>query len=494
MSYNRITGAKASQGLRATLAGALLALLLAPGSGHADLMADIAALSTSTDSPLNWPEPPQPRSRSSRGQATIAPLFSSEQGSWPFEPFTHNGLFAVIANYQQQHPRGVHLRGGDVDLATLQRQLGDSRVLRPHKDGYLLSYPVVIGADAGLIVQDTTLYLDIYAGAAIINRGDLTVRDATVTVWQGQRPRARIAQYRPFITGWAGSRTWLDGAVLDRLGYDAHLSRGLTLARSQAQSANLPPARLVARHSRFDNLSSGLELRQGEAWISDSEFHRNRHYGIDASDSRLRVRASEFRDTRLNSSLRVQGDSRLRVTDTLFAGAHKSALESPGFSGELTLLRSVIGHSGSHGLALSANGPARLRLADSVIAGNQLSGVQLQGPIQATLTGNRFRHNRRPALRVDARQPAGEVELLLWRNHIGRSDQAILTGAALARLAMADNQLELATIEHDWLRGYLAPLQSEVAQRLFRHGCPVDIRADEHNRPRFQATGRRGCP
>lgn len=464
-----------------------LLMLALSSPANAGLESEVQALAGT----MNWPLPPQQADidRREGGQITVAPLFSSEQGSWPFEPFTHNGLFTVIANYQQQHPRGLHLSTGHLSLGELHRQLDDPRILRRHKDGYLLSYPLVIDSDGHLEIADSTLYLDIFAGAAIINRGTLSVTDARVTVWQGQRPRADIANYRPFITSWAGSQTWLDHATLERLGYNAHLSRGLTLARSQAQSDTTPDAQIVIRDSVLESLTTGLEVREGQAWIARSQFRDSHHYGIDARNSMVQLQDSEVRNTRLNSAIRLQQRAHLQLTDTLLVGAGKSALESPGFNGQVLLNRAVLSASGSHGLALTANSPSELLITDSIIAGNTLSGAQLAGPVRAVLARNRLQNNQRAALRVDAPTGEAEVELLLWRNQLGRSEQAVIDAAPLARLAMAENHIELAAIEYDWLAGTLAPLQSVLAQRLFRAGCGVELRADEAGLPVLLPSG-----
>jgi len=46
-----------------------------------------------------------------RTQVSLQPMFSSQQGSWPIEPFVNNGTFRANAGYQSHHPQAVIISG-----------------------------------------------------------------------------------------------------------------------------------------------------------------------------------------------------------------------------------------------------------------------------------------------------------------------------------------------------------------------------------------------
>lgn len=117
---------------------------------------------------LQVSERPRPAGRAS---VSLQPMFSSQAGSWPFEPFVNNGLFRAIAGYQAHHPQAVMVRGGSISLAQLHDALNDPKIIKRYKDGYLLSYPLVIASDGGLLLEGTSLYLYSYSGTALINQG-----------------------------------------------------------------------------------------------------------------------------------------------------------------------------------------------------------------------------------------------------------------------------------------------------------------------------------
>ena len=158
-------------------------------------------------------------------------MFSAQQGSWPFEPFVHNGMFKEIAQYQRQHPRIIVIQGGRATLGMLYRQLSNERILRRHQGGYLLSYPLMIAPDAALVLENEPLFLQAHTGTALINRGALHISNALVASHTNNQDTP-AGNTRPFLMNWAGSQLHMDNASIRNLGYDAYLSRGITTAIS----------------------------------------------------------------------------------------------------------------------------------------------------------------------------------------------------------------------------------------------------------------------
>ncbi|MCS5516615.1 hypothetical protein NWF32_21630 [Pseudomonas qingdaonensis] len=129
-------------------------------------------------------------------------MFSAQGGSWPFEPFVNNGLFRAVAGYQAHHPQAVLIQGGSITLAQLADTLNNPQVLKRYKDGYLLSYPLMIAADGGLVLEGTSLYLYSYSGTALINQGWLGLNQSRLKAWPATRPATPSAP---------GARSWWPG-------------------------------------------------------------------------------------------------------------------------------------------------------------------------------------------------------------------------------------------------------------------------------------------
>ena len=220
-----------------------------------------SALDSLRDSLAGGPSVEQVSARlpSARAKTSLRTMFSAQVGSWPFEPFVHNGLFKVIAGYQASHPQALRISAGRIDLEQLFRAVGNPQILRRHKDGYLLSYPLLIDADAALVVDNASLYLNANSGSALINQGQLVLRHALVQGWSGAHTETAQAGFRPFIVSWAGSVTLVDHSTLSRLGYNAHLARGLGAARSAEQDERNAPASLWIHDSLFDELTTAVD-------------------------------------------------------------------------------------------------------------------------------------------------------------------------------------------------------------------------------------------
>src|SRR5690606_17729740 len=115
--------------------------------------------------------------------------------------------------------------------------------------------------------------------------------------------------YRPFVINWAGSQLQIQNSELSKLGYNGHLSRGMSTARSSQQGANVAPASVLVSDSRFSDMSVGLELTQAQARIETSAFDNMQQYALDLADSRFEIKHNRIEGVRNLSGIRVGGRS-----------------------------------------------------------------------------------------------------------------------------------------------------------------------------------------
>lgn len=424
---------------------------------------------------------------SARARVSKRTMFSSQAGSWPFEPFVHNGLFRVIAGYQASHPQALQISGGQIDLVQLHRAVGDPEILRPHKDGYLLSYPLLIATDAALLVENTTLYLNANSGSALINQGQLVLRHAMVQGWRGtQTDGAPVERaqpgFRPFIVSWAGSFTLVDNSTLSRLGYNAYLARGLGVARSAAQGARIPPARLWVRDSLFDELSTAVDASDALLRVDNSRFERLQQYALDIADSQLRLQGNRIDQVRNNSGIRIRGRSSGRVEDNVISVTGKAGIEVLEQRGDLLLAGNLLGTSAGNAIQLRESGAeGSLLLLRNHILNSGYSGIDALNVKRAHVAGNRI--GGTPEYAISFRHPAaGGERLVLTGNDLGHTGKALIRVEGQDSLILGDNRFHLTPPHQKVLAGDLLPLQGPLLDALREPGCFIEVRPNRSSK------------
>ncbi|MEI2829895.1 right-handed parallel beta-helix repeat-containing protein [Pseudomonas mosselii] len=415
-----------------------------------------------------------------RASVSLQPMFSSQAGSWPFEPFVNNGLFRAIAGYQAHHPQAVVLRGGSISLAQLHDALHDPRVLKRYKDGYLLSYPLMIGADAGLRLEGTRLYLYSFSGTALINQGWLGLNQSTLESVAGDKPGNTDRAWRPFVVAWAGSHTEVIGSTLKRLGYNANLSRGLSTALSTQQAASTRPATLLVEASHFSELSSAVELQHSQATIIDSRFEGSQQYAIDTRDSQLNLRGNQLRGVDNNSGVRLRGQTRALIENNLILGAAKAAIEISDQHGTVLLAGNRIGDSRGHGIQLRNLAPtaeAPLLIDDNLLASSQGSAVDASEVTGLTLVGNRIGNTPEYAisLRNATPQPG---PLVISGNRLGQVGKAVVRVEGVREVELGGNRFDGKALLQNLLAGDLLALQGPVLEAMLVQEQMVRVRQD----------------
>lgn len=417
-------------------------------------------------------------------------MFSAQSGSWPFEPFVNNGLFRAIAGYQPSHPQAVVISGGAISLEQLHQRMGDARVIKPYKDGYLLSYPLMIAADGGLLVHDSKLYLYTPSGTALINQGALSLRNASVESVSDGDSADTDRPFRPFIIAWAGSRTEVSESQLRRLGYNAHLSRGLSTARSAAQTSQAP-AQVLIRDSRFEALSS-VELQYAMAVVERSQFSHLQQYGLDLQDSRLHLADNRIEQVRNQSGIRVRGSSSGLIERNSILQTAKAGIEISDQNGDLALTGNQIGASRGNGVLVRNAGigaGSAVVLTNNLIGNNAASGVYADNLQRGYLIDNRIQSS--PNYAISTLNPRDQrSELVIIGNTLSHIGNALIRTEGLQSLVLGNNDYQLGPITQSVLAGDLLPLQSLLLDATHKRGCLIQLKpasATEAGFPRNRA-------
>lgn len=413
-----------------------------------------------------------------RASVSLQTMFSSQAGSWPFEPFVNNGLFRAIAGYQAHHPQVVTLHGGSITLAQLHDALNDPRVLKRYKDGYLLSYPLLICPDAGLVLEGTSLYLSSFSGTALINQGWLGLNQSNLESMAGDQPGNTDRAWRPFVVAWAGSHTQVLHSTLKRLGYNANLSRGLTTALSPQQAASTRRATVVIKDSQFSDMSSAVELQHSQATISGSQFEQSQQYAIDVRDSQLNLQSNQVRGVDNNSGLRLRGQTQARVEGNLILGTAKAAIEISEQQGPVLLASNRLGDSRGNGIQLRNLAPtaaAPLVIDDNLLASSQGSAVDASEVSGVALLDNRIGNTPEYAISLRNATPLAGP-LLVSGNRLGQVGKALVRVEGVRDVVLGGNTYDGKPLLQNLLIGDLLPLQGQLLEATVRQGGTVRVR------------------
>ncbi|MFU6378231.1 right-handed parallel beta-helix repeat-containing protein [Metapseudomonas otitidis] len=413
-----------------------------------------------------------------RAHASLETMFSSQQGSWYFEPFARNGLFRAIAGYQAHHPQAVVISGGSLTLEQLSTALNDPRVLKRHKDGYLLSYPLVIAPGAALRVEGSTLYLYTPSGTALINRGLLQLKGATLSSWKGESPGDTQDPYRPFVMAWAGSTLHIEDSHLERLGYNANFTRGITTALSPQQPASTAPARVLVRNSTFNDLSTALELQHARARVQGSRFSDQQQYAVDLKDSQVEVLGNRIDGVQNNSGLRARGQVSGLIADNSVLNTAKAGIEVVEQQGALGIRRNLLGASRGTGILLNQLAPSELRpllLEGNLIGNTQGSGIDANNVGGALfLVGNQIGNS--PEYAISLRNPQRlPGRLVLTGNTLGGIGKAMVRVEGLEQIVLGGNRFQGNPVLQSAFIGDLLPVQSQVLESTVRHPCLLRV-------------------
>lgn len=198
------------------------------------------------------------------------------------------------------NPTYVFLSQGVFTLSQIEAQLNDGGGWEIETNGSVvtLRVPLVVGPNATLVMSGAEAKeyrISSSSGAFIVNAGSLYVVDTVLTAYDEKTGKPAFADYehktkfRPFITAWSDSRTYIAGSHLIAFGYSAGKTYGLSFTTGprdlvRLREDSLPPTGILVDNS-FDQMLYGYYSYEAESMsIIGNEYRDNVVYGIDPHD------------------------------------------------------------------------------------------------------------------------------------------------------------------------------------------------------------------
>jgi poly(beta-D-mannuronate) C5 epimerase len=299
--------------------------------------------------------------------------------------FSDAGFLAGMAR-RQARPAAealVVLRGS-YRLDELARAVADASVLAQDGDVFTLRRPLVIRRGAALMVDaGSEVRLSTRRGAFVVNGGQLTLRDASVTSWSGRRGApSRLGhdrRFRPFVAAIGGSWTGITGSTLSHLGYRAAKSYGLSLVSGPAAlPAAAPPTGRITESRITGNYYGLYSYEADDLLIAGNLFDDNIVYGIDPHDR--------------SRGLVIAGNSAIGTL------RRHGIVVSRGVSDSWIFDNRAIGNAGT-GIVIDAASSGNV-VADNLAGANRGDGISLFESGHNLVWGNLAIGNRKSGLRI----------------------------------------------------------------------------------------------
>lgn len=232
----------------------------------------------------------------------VSPI-SYEHSTYQQKFYTAMGASGFFERQKQFAPDMLILERGVADISGLYlalraQGLGDDYM---KKDGrvYTLRKPILVSPEATLVISGADvneLRLSSDKGAYIVNAGNLYVQDTRVTGWLESKNKEDVAglpdkyRFRPFITSWSRSHTFMGGSVFSALGYADAKAYGISITSGPKDVVQFKPDSIeapdgVIAENSFRNIYYGFYSYEAEhVALVGNEYKDNIIYGIDPHD------------------------------------------------------------------------------------------------------------------------------------------------------------------------------------------------------------------
>jgi poly(beta-D-mannuronate) C5 epimerase len=325
--------------------------------------------------------------RSRSGSVVLAPLLS-EPGFNSLTTAVGQGL-RELALRQKGGLRAILIEGGYVDLPQLAKSLPQEIFEQTEPGTYVARLPILVrhGATLHIGANVRQLRLSQERGALLANEGTLFVIGSHITGWSEQQDApARFRdkhEFRPFIIGWGGSRTYIADSTIAHLGYASTKAFGLSFSQYSTETVE----RAVWPRPTGWVLSSNIEdLWYGfYCWEADdvvlrgNSFANNIKYGIDPHDRsrRLIIAANDVYGTREKHGIIISRE----VNQSWIIGNRSHENRLSGIVLDRQCRDTVIAHNvtfrnGSDGIVISES--SHNLVWSNLAIGNQHHGIRLR--------------------------------------------------------------------------------------------------------------------
>lgn len=314
-----------------------------------------------------------------------------------------------------EKPRVIYIDGGPVTLEQIVEQVNDATVI-DNRDGIVtLRLPLVIRPGGALLVDGEStprLQLSTDRGAFIANAGRLFVLDTVVTSWSEESMQSTTFvakhEFRPFISSYIRSETYVAGCTIEHLGFAAPTAYGLSLSshpereRGEAQE-DWPMGVLVG--NEFRGLYYGFYSYEArDVAIVDNRYVDNVVYGIDPHDrsTRLVIARNTCSGTvERHGIIGSRGISKSFILENVTHGNTGSGIMLDRECADNVVCNNRVYQNGQ-GVAIYES-PENL-VCENMIAFNEKSGVRVRNSPGTRVLENTIIGNKDYALEVDAKQ------------------------------------------------------------------------------------------
>jgi mannuronan 5-epimerase len=306
-----------------------------------------------------------------------------------------------LARRQGREPAlAVGLVDGVFDLASLAEAVDDADILARHGERFHAKAPILVGPRATLIVgRGATLRLLTARGAFLASAGDLYVVDATVTSWDADAGRPSLLErdedFRPFLVGYSGSRTFVAGSLIDHLGFDFAKSQGLTFTTGPGDDAPGPaPTGWVVESTIRGNFYGFYTWEAEDVVVVGNRVVDSVLYGLDPHDhtTRLIIAKNEVLGTQRRHGIVASREVReALIFDNVVRDNGGSGIMLDRLSTDGVIARNRVLDNLDDGIVLYES-PGNL-IAHNEVTGNGRVGIRIRNSWQARVLGNRIVRN-----------------------------------------------------------------------------------------------------
>ena len=357
--------------------------------------------------------------------------------------------------------RVIVVEDGVLSLDQVVEQLDELGVARNDDGVVTVRLPLVVMPAACLVVdgkRTPTLRLSTDRGVFLANAGRLFVVDALVTSWSEAAAKpttfVRKEDFRPFISSYIRSETYVAASTIQHLGFAAPTAYGFSLSshpeRNRGRpSQDWPTGVLVG--NEFRGLFYGFySFEAREVAIVDNRYVDNIVYGIDPHDRSTRLliaRNTATGTVEKHGIIGSRGVSHSFIVDNV---AHDNA--GSGIMLDRQCSHNVVAgnkvYQNEQGVAIYES-PANV-VCDNLIAFNTKSGVRVRNSVDVDVRGNTIVGHADYALEVyskrlddhDKRVARGDtydarVEVAFYQNRV-KGNRGLAKATDLHRLRLCD--------------------------------------------------------
>lgn len=369
--------------------------------------------------------------------------------------------------------RVIKLRGGTLSLQELAAQINDEEIIHVNKRVATLRLPILVGNDAALVIdgkETPEVRLSTSRGSFIANAGELYVVDAKVTSWEEttESPTLFTSKYefRPFISSYIRSETYLANSRFFHLGFHAPTAYGISLSseperEDPSKAKDWPTGQLVG--NEFHGLYYGFYSYEARSVkIIDNKYNDCVLYGIDPHDRSIDLiiaRNSAVGTRERHGIIGSRGISNSFIFDNV---AHSN--QGSGIMLDRECSGNVISgnkvYKNGQGIAIYES--CSNIVADNMVVQNAKSGIRVRNSVDIDVFGNDVVANGDYGLEAsskrlsdhDKRAQRGdtytkEVALRVYRNVVAGNRGGLMKGNSVNRLILSNisRQTNLSELE-----------------------------------------------